>query len=253
MTRPLLLLAALVGLLPIVHANTVTLNDSFNGSTIDSSVWTAKAPFSDSSTVETGGNLVLSNKGGMLTNIGFSDPVDMLMAFQFTGSTYDSFKIIMRTDGDSTNSNLEVDSGIVVSFRMQSDGGDTTNNVLLYDENYPVSFSPLATGTFGMTTDQTYLIRLLDTGSSVSLYINDLSTPFLTAATTSSYGDQIAFDNREGAGHGSGISAGSQVSIDFVSITSNVPDMGATALYLAFGIALLGVAKKTSAISALLI
>jgi hypothetical protein len=61
------------------------------------------------------------------------------------------------------------------------------------------------------------------------------------------YGDQIAFDNREGAGHGSGISAGSQVSVDFVSITSNVPEAGMTLVYVTCGLIGLAAIRRKAA------
>lgn len=241
-----LILAALVGLFSVVRAGTITFNDSFNGSSLNTSNWTPSTPFSDSSAAVSGGNLVLNNRGRVLTTNGFSDPVDMLLAFQFTGSQYDSFHIVLRTDGSSNNAPGEFDNGIFATFRMKSDTGDTSNNVSLFSQQNPTG-TQLGAGTFAMTEDQTYLIRILDTGSMINLFINDLSTPFLTAYTTDSYGSQIGLDNREGAGAGSGISAGSQVSIDFFSVTSKVPELGVTALYLGLSIVALMLVMRWNA------
>lgn len=225
--------AALVGLLSTARAD---FTDSFNGTTLDASHWTSSNFASDSSVAVANGNLILTNRGRILTNDEFSRTTDMLLAFQFTGSQNDSFRIVLRTNGASTNPSGEFDNGIYASFRMQSDPGDpagTTDNVSLFDSNGDI----LGLGTFGMVLNTTYLVRILDDGSTVSLFINNIATPFLTASDTDSYGNQIGFYNREGAGAGSFISAGSQVSVDFFSVTSSqVPEGGMTGLYLGLGL-----------------
>jgi hypothetical protein len=228
--RPLFCVAALVGLFNVSQADLI---DSFNGSSLNTANWTASTPFSDSSVAVDAGNLLLTDRGRVLTNAGFSGTVDTLLAFEFTGSLYDSFHVVLRTDGASNNAPGEFDNGIFATFRMQSDPGDITGNVSLFSQQNP-SVTQLAVGTFAMSLDQTYLVRLLDDGTNISLFINDLINPFLTVSTIDSYGSQIGLDNREGAGAGSYISAGSQVKVDFVSVTSHVPDTGATALYLGF-------------------
>lgn len=229
--RTPVLLAALVGLFSLAQAD---LLDPFNGSSLNAANWTASTPFGDSSVAVTGGNLELTNRGRVLTNAGFSGTVDTLLAFQFTGSLYDSFHVVLRTDGASNNAPGEFDNGIFATFRMRSDTGDTSNNVFMFSQQNPNGVH-LGLGTFAMSLNETYLIRLLDDGTNVSLFINDLVNPFMTVATTESYGNQIGLDNREGAGAGSGISAGSQVKVDFVAV--HVPEAGVTALYLGLGLA----------------
>jgi hypothetical protein len=184
-----------------------------------------------------GGDLILTNRGRVLTNGQFIKPYDVSFRFAFTGSQFDSFKVSLRTDGLTTNASQEYDRGIVASFRIRSDPSDpagTNNNVSLYDENFPLGSTALANGTFGFAAGQFYDVALRDTGSSVSLFLNGSSSPFLTAVSSSSYGHQIGVDNREGAGAGSYISAGSQVKLDYFAVKS-VPDDGSTMLLLLLG------------------
>lgn len=186
------------------------------------------------------GNLILNNGGQVLTTGDFPGALDMTMVFSFTGNPYDSFRIALRTDGIVTGNRDLVDDGVWFSFRYETDPSDPTgfkDNVSIVTGNLAGS-TLLAIGTIPIEMNQPNLIRIVDTGSFVSLYINDLSSPFLTAATTADYGDKIAFTNREGAGNGSYISEGSQVSVDFFSVTA-VPDYGATAWYLGLSLPLL--------------
>jgi hypothetical protein len=224
-------LIATVGLAPWVRADSILLFDDFNGTALNTSAWQASTPVAGSSVAVGGGNLVLTDGGRTLSRNAFPTAIDIDLSFRFTGSPYDSFKIVTRTDGSTTNSAGNFDNGIVASFRMMSDPSDpegTADNVALYDENYPTSQTELAVGTFAMTTDQDYEIRLIETSTSVSLFINDFSTPLLAADTTDAYGGQIGFSNREGAAAGSAISDGSQVEINYVEVVG-LPDTGSTA------------------------
>lgn len=247
--RHAITMSALVGLLSATQAATITFNDFFNGAALNTADWSASTPFSDSLVGVSGGNLILNNRGRVLTDAGFNQPIDMLMGFQITGSQFDSFKIFLRTDGVSTNGSAEFDNGIFASFRLKSDTGQTSGNVTLSHQNHPASLGPLATGTYAMSLNESLLIRLTDDGTNVKLYINDLNNPFLIAANTATFGNQIGFYNREGAGAGSYISAGSQVKVDFVSITSNVPDAGSSVLLVALGmLGLAGIHQRRRAL-----
>lgn len=208
------------------------LIDSFNGISLDTSKWTASEPFSDSSVSVSGGNLILDNRGRVVTQESYSGTVDLVMAFQLTGSAHDVFKILMRTDGVSTNAPGEFDDGLYTEFAVQGDTGSTTNNIKMGGLT-----GHMALGTYAFSLNTTYLIRLLDDGTNLTLYINDLINPFLSISTDERGGNQVGFYNREGAGAGSGISAGSEVKVDFVSISggSRVPDSGSTLALLGVG------------------
>ena len=231
-----------IGLSSIYAAHgQVLLSDTFPGTVLDPSNWVASTPVAGASVAVNNG-LVLTNGGAVLTATAFPTSEQIDMSFEFTGTSYDSFKLVTRTNGVVTNNSGEFDSGIVVSFRMQSDPGDpagTSNNVDLYDTNTPISQTQLGLTTFEMTQGQVYNVRLDETPTEVSLYINDFSTPLLAAATTSSYGGLIGLNNREGAAAGSGISEGSQVTIDSFSVTA-IPESPSYAALL--GLAAIGFA-----------
>ncbi len=223
--------------LSVADAQTL-LNDNFPGTSLNTSNWSAITPVPGSSVAVNNG-LVLTDGGAVLTQTGFPSAIKIDMSFEFTGTQFDSFKLDTRTDGAMLlNNSGEFDQGIRVSFRMMSDTGQTADNVELDDIDYPTGQTLLGTGTFAMTQDQTYNIELLETNTSVSLFIDDFSTPFLTAATTSSYGDLIGLNNREGALAGSTISEGSQVTVNSFSV-STVPESGPTVIYLGLVFSLL--------------
>jgi hypothetical protein len=219
---------------------TTLLSDNFPGTSLNTSNWIARTPVPGASvTVDNG--LILADGGDAVTQSGFPETIRIAMSFEFTGTQYDSFALVTRTDGTLVPGSVQFASGIVARFRMMSDPTDPTgrtDNVDLYVEDSPNSPVQLGIGTFAMTQDQTYNIELLENDSTISLFINDLSTPFLTGETTSSYGDLIGLNNREGAAAGSSISEGSQVTVESFSV-STVPDSGQTAAYLGIGVSLL--------------
>jgi hypothetical protein len=108
---------------------------------------------------------------------------------------------------------------------MMSDTGSTVGNVELDDVQEGSQYVELGIATYPISQGQTYFVRIIETATSVSLYINDFTNPVITALTTSSYGSQIGFSNREGAAAGSSISDGSQVTIKSVSVSTPSPQL----------------------------
>jgi|GEM_PF-4885216 len=155
--------------------------------------------------------MALSNGSGILSVSGYSTPIEVTFAFAFTGSSFDSFRVYTRAG--SFNSNGYGVKGVGVSFRIQEDTGNLTGNIALEDNG-----AVLATATVALTKNTYYTVRLADTGSSLSLFLNSSTSALLTASTSASYGNKIASFNREGAGHGSFISAGSVSSLDYVTV-----------------------------------
>jgi len=81
-------------------------------------------------------------------------------------------------------------------------------------------------------------------GSNIAVYFGDMQTPLLS--TTEAFappGDQVGFYNREGAGNGSGISAGSQVQIQYISIET-VPEPSSVAMFGVGILSLIGLGKR---------
>ncbi|MEI6702438.1 MAG: PEP-CTERM sorting domain-containing protein [Deltaproteobacteria bacterium] len=194
------------------------LNDQFNDSQIDPSTWLMFAPFSDSSMTESGGNAVFTNRGRLLTINSFPTNIDITGRFEFTGNTHDQFYIVTRTDGTATNPWGGIDNGIGFAFAIQNDSNNTSNNIGIARMDWPSGGAVLTTGTFSLSLNTFYDFRITDDGTNVALYISDLSNPFLTASDSTVFGDKIAMFNREGAGGGSLISAGSVTQLDYVQI-----------------------------------
>lgn len=229
------------------HAGQVLLSDNFTAdSSVNPSLWQTILPFSDSYVgVTQGTGLVMGNRGQLLSQGGFPTNLDLTMSFEFTGNPFDSFKIATQTNGVSTNGSREFDNGIFVSFRMMSDPSDpagTTDNITIFDQDYPNYSTPLATGTFAISEDTPVVVQLLEDDGNISLFLDGSTSPFLTAYSPDAYGDQIGFYGREGAGGGSGISAGTQETIQYVTV-SGVPDSGLNELevfLVLFGLCFLG-------------
>jgi len=140
-----------LSLLPFSHADQTLLSDNFSGTSLNTSLWTAITPFSDSSVAVANNNLILTNRGQVLSNQSFPTDIDLSLAFEFTGSEYDSFTIATRTNGTETNGSAEFDGAIFVKFRITSDPSDpagTLDNITIEDENYPTGSATLAQGTF---------------------------------------------------------------------------------------------------------
>jgi hypothetical protein len=210
--------SALAAIALISHTAAALLRDDFNGSSIDTGLWQTSTPFSDSSVTESGGNAVFANRGRLLSRASFPTSIEVTGRFTMTGNIHDDFKLFTRTDGASTNQFGELDLGIRFEFSIQEDGGSTTNNIKIGRNDYPGSSPNLTTGTFALALNTPYDFRITDDGTNLALYINNLTTPFLTASDSTVIGHHLGIYNREGSGGGSSISDGSVTRVDFVEV-----------------------------------
>ncbi len=210
--------------------------DEFNGTSINSALWSEYHPFSDSSAVESGGVLTIQNHGGLVSQTGFSGPIEITGRFAFTGNEHDKFMFAIRTDG-VPGYNALFNNGIRFGWDKRSDSGQVWNVVFINRivDGFPPNDVTIAEGTFDFAFNQFYNFRITDDGTHIALYFDDLVTPLLTATDSTQMGNKIGFYNREGAGNGSSISAGSEVKIDFLRVneTSAVPDAASNTLFLA--------------------
>jgi hypothetical protein len=214
------------------------LSDNFNGSAINSSLWQTSTPFSDSSITESGGFAVFQNRGRIITANALPTAIDITGTFEFTGSSHDNLRIVTRADGITSNPSAEYDHGIGFGLEMQNDSGQTANNIWIQELGYPGSSPELARGTYALSLNTAYNFRITDNGNNLALYIDDLTTPVLTATDSAIYGNLVALYNREGAGAGSSISAGSIVQLDTLTIQS-APEPSIVSLTLAGGFGIL--------------
>jgi hypothetical protein len=163
------------------------LHDDFNGNSIDTSLWHVITPFPNSSMTESGGNAVFENRGTLLSVTSLPTSVDITGRFEFTGNIHDQFSVVLRTNGVDTNPFGALDNGIYFLLAIESDTGDTANQIHIQDANYPNPGVTLATGTFPMTLHTFYTFRVTDDGTNLPLYINDLTHPLLTATDSNFY------------------------------------------------------------------
>jgi len=163
------------------YATPVTFDD-FNDSSINTSLWNVSLPNSSSQVSEAGGNAVLVARGGLNTVASYSDSVDISGRFQFAGSL-DHFRVVFRSDL-SFNSPTFEKSGMIVVF-------DQDGQVQIGESE----ISTLALGTFNPNGWVDF--RITDDGNNVKLFVNDLTTPLLTADSTYRTGDRVGFYNRE--------------------------------------------------------
>src|ERR1043166_2077185 len=217
MTTPLIKLALglAFGAALAASASAQLLHDAFNGASIDNSLWQPSAPLPQSSMTESGGSTVFKNRGRLLSVGSLPASVEVTGSFQFTGNIHDQFQVVLRTNGATTNPSAEFDNGIHFKFAIESDSGNTTNQVYISDLSYPNSEVILAIGTFPMSLNTSYNFRITDDGTNIALYINDFVNPFLTATDSTFYGSHLGVYNREGEG---GISAGSITRLDFLNV-----------------------------------
>ena len=218
-TKALTIVASALTALSLTHhAAAALFYDDFNDGMIDTGSWQASTPFGDSSITESGGNAVFLDRGRLLSLTSLPTSIDVTGRFTFTGNVRDEFKILTRTDGTTTNPFGEFDLGISFRFQIQDDGGSTTNNIKIFRHGYPGASPALALGTFGLALNTAYDFRITDNGTDLALYINNLTTPFLTATDSTVIGNRLGIYNREGSGGGSSISDGSVTRLDYVQV-----------------------------------
>jgi len=176
-------LTALFALLSaVVPTSAIEITDNFDNGVIDTSLWGISLPFGGSQVQETGGNAVLTGRGGLNTLASFAGPVEIAGSFSFAGAL-DHFRIVFRSDLAFNSPTMER-SGMIVIFAQAGEVQIGESEI-----------SSLAIGTFNPAGNVDF--RILDDGTTVNLFVNDAVTPLLTAASSHRTGDKIAFYNRE--------------------------------------------------------
>lgn len=159
--------------------------DNFDGTSIDTSLWEVSLPFGSSQVSQANGAVTLISRGGLNTVASFAGSEDIQGRFQFSGNN-DSFRIVFRSDLSFNSPTMEK-SGMIVVF-------DQNGGVQIGESE----ISSLAIGTFDPSGWIDF--RIADDGNAVNLYVNDASTPLLTASSSYRTGDRIGFYNREISG-----------------------------------------------------
>ena len=215
----------------------VLLTDSFDGSLIDASKWQALAPLSDSSITVSNGNAVFFQRGILITQQNLPSSYIIEGRFTFSGGPNDMFHINLRTDGALMQDWWNFPNDVYVGFnRTLGDPGVAgVNNVRLqaYGETLK---------SFTFVNDVYYEFKIIDTGSSITLFLDDLSVPFLTTDTTMGSGNKIGIQNR---GYVPWFPTyDNQVKLDYLTIS--VPEPSSLSLLIAGGAVLMARRRRES-------
>jgi hypothetical protein len=201
---------------------TPVLTDNFNGTAIDSTLWQASAPLSDSQIGVSGGNAIFTQRGILVSQAAMPNAIEIDGRFAFGGGIYDQFQITLRTDGLIDTPYYNFDNNIYVGFNRQGSDDGSKNGI----ENIGMAAgwsTPGKVGNFLFQTDVYYDFRIVDTGSKITLYLDDLTNPFMSVDTTERTGNLIGLENR-------GVvpwfpTFDNQVKLDYITV-STVPDSG---------------------------
>jgi len=231
-------LALCLALVSVWTANTnAQLFDDFNDGTLNPSLWNTFNPsFGNSSLSESGGNLRFVNGAAIITTAQFANPT-ISGRFRISGWEYDRFKVLLRSDGTTIDTHWQSRiGGLGIQFTSGSNPDYGSAQTLQLWNFRTGTLLTTAAPTINMNT--WYDFTIADSGSLISVFLNNSATPALSYATTTSYGNYVEFGNREQA-------AGSwpppyYLDLDYLVI---VPEPNALALIVAF-VATRFVAKK---------
>jgi hypothetical protein len=177
------------------------------------------------------------------TKQAFADGFDIIGKFRFDLNT-DRFIVWTRTTGTpSTNPWKDVDSGS--AFIFQQDGsivsigewavGGLANPAGVYTTDANCYYNDLTNKSATLPSLTWLDFRVTDDGYNLAFYINDLTTPQLTAVSSLTPGDKASFNN----GYND-----NQVSLDSITITDAIPEPSTYALLLLSGAASLVALKR---------
>lgn len=220
-------------------ASAQILYDNFSGTSVNTNLWAVTLPYSDSSVTEGGGVLSIENNGRLTTQVPMPASYAVSGEFLMANNPYSDFKVVLRTAGvpDSTEAD-----GIAVQFQIETDGGDTSENLRIFSIGNPVGdfTTPEVSANLTLNTWNTFLIT--DDGSDIDLYFDGSSVPTVSATSSYDPGDEITFYNREGAAAGSSISANGITELSYIDITA-VPEPSGVAMTGLGAFGLLGMRK----------
>ena len=191
------------------------LSDNFNGTTVDTNLWTVILPFGQSQISESGGYLTTTGRGTLATVSGFDSPI-IISGKVTMNSQFEHFDTMLRTDLSVFPPLAQYHelNGIGVIF--SADGNQISIQQFTPGEQNPIL---LGLGSFSFTVGQAYDFTITDDKNIITLSID--GNQLLSGASTFASGNLIAFESREFGGTSS--------SLDFVSIQS-VPEPSSFAL-----------------------
>jgi len=213
------------------------INDDFNGTAINTSTWQVLAPMGDSSMTVLGGSAVFFQRGILISNENMPSSYEIEGRFAFTGGSHDCFQINLRTDGALMQDYFNFPNDVYVQFsRRGGDDGDQTGNHNVYIESYGATY-----GNYTFNNDAYCDFKIVDTGNLITLYLNDLVTPFLSLNSTAGSGHKIGIENRGYVPWWPTFD--NQVKLEFLKVTTSIPEPSSLSL-LALGAAVVALRRK---------
>lgn len=248
--RPFILLLLSLTALICLTGNAQILVDNFSGNSINPSLWSTSLPYADSSVTEGGGFVSLENNGRLTTAIGMPTSYEVSGSFLETANPYDNFKVVLRSDGvpyGTTPSIPTEAKGIAIQFQIQTDTGNTSDNLRIFSIGNPAGDTTTSYASANLTLNTWNTFLITDDGYNVDLYFNGATTPTLTYQSSYSDGNLITMYNREGADGGSTISNDGITELNYFEV---VPEPNSFALCTLAGLSLLAVRCSLNARSA---
>jgi len=223
-------LTLLLGVLMLLggQGRAQVFSDNFNDAVLDTNKWEVQRPFCDSDVFLSSGNAVLLNRG-LLQKVGEA-PTSLVLRtrFKFTGSPHDQFRIVWRSDGDTSNvlnASREFIHCVRLSAQLPNSEIGPVGFILLDWTDHPTAHGIIALVQTNLQANTFYDVRIEDDGSEIKVFWGTNTIPLITGNRTNRYGSRLAFHNREGACGGSSISAGSRVELDYVSVEQLSPNL----------------------------
>ena len=250
MRKLVLSVLALISFIAPLSAEVLVLQDSFDGSSLDSSKWNTLLPFSDSSVSVGGGAVNLVARGTIVTKTSFTAPYTLTGSFinqnNTAHSAYSVFLLNFRTSGNVISGDIYKNlDGFMISFWPRSTVGGSeglfltvANPASPYGETKTTN---LASQSFFPITGQEHFFSLADYGDRFTFDVDGIRMFDYTSST--SFGNKLGFASRETLQF-----TGSDYTGDVVinSVQVSVPEPSSLSLLVLGGVAMAFGRRKRS-------
>lgn len=177
---------ALLAFIPAAISAQVILEDDFNDSAVNPSLWSVILPNAGSSVVESGGVLTTNGRGVLGSLADFTAPYKISGSFVMNHH-YEHFNVVLRTDFSAGD--YDERRGILISF--SNDGDD----ISIQRYNNGADWDLVDNKSYALTTGQSYAFEIVDTGSLIKLVVNGQLE--LSGSSNYSTGSKVGFYSRE--------------------------------------------------------
>ncbi|MHC5044674.1 MAG: LamG-like jellyroll fold domain-containing protein [Planctomycetota bacterium] len=192
-------LSATVARVPADRFTVSSLFDNFEDGTIDTALWEVLYPFAGSNATETGGTLDLSLRPYVATVDEWLPSADVPLVVEFdwtVASSTSHLNLQTRCDATWYGTYAEAANAVGVNFSVQ--GGLVWGYTVVDTVGGGVPGIDFGDHPFTFTPGTTYRIRLEDDGSSLRVFVDDMTTPLAEGTTSLTFAvNRVVFYNRE--------------------------------------------------------